>query len=100
MKSKIKYWEVLCEKHMQTIYKTKINTKHISEKNLIEFIRTLISKYALTDEEILEQYFTIPFKKKKNYINVLRTQSALNEPLSINFLAQVADISVTVRLID
>lgn len=100
MESKIKYWNILCERHMEKLYQSKINTKHITEKNLIAFIRTLISKYALSDEEILEQYSTIPFKKKKNYINVLRTQSHLNEPLSINFFVQVADISVTVQLID
>ena len=100
MESKIKYWDILCEKHMETLYQTKINARHISEKNLIEFIRTLISKYALSDVEILEQYLTIPFKKKKNYINILRTNSHLNEPLSINFIAQVADISVTAQLID
>ena len=100
MESKIKYWDILCEKHMEILYQTKINTRHISEKNLIEFIRTLISKYALSDGEILEQYLTIPFKKKKNYINIQRTNSHLNEPLSINFFGQAADISVTAQLID
>ena len=100
MKSKIKYWDILCEKHMEIIYQTKIDTRHISEKNLIQLIRTLISKYALSDEEILEQHLTIPFKKKKDYINILRSNSKINEPLSINFITQVADISVTAQLID
>lgn len=100
MEFKIRYWNIICEKHMEILYQKKVNTKYITEKNLIAFIRTLISKYALSDEEILEQYLTIPFKKKKNYINILRTQSHLNEPLLINFIAQVADISVTVQLID
>lgn len=100
MKSKIKYWDILCEKHLETLFRTKINAKYISEKRLIEFIRTLLSKYALSDEEILEQYLRIPFKMKKDYINIQRTNSRLGEPLSINFMTQIADISVTVQLID
>jgi hypothetical protein len=101
MESELKYWDILCEKHKEVIFRKKINTQHITEKNLIEFMRTLISKYALSDEEILEQYITIPFKKKKNNINIQRSSSYLNKPLSIvTFYEQVAGISVTASLTD
>lgn len=101
MASKFKYWDILCEKHMEVLFRKKIKTEHITEKNLIEFMRTLISKYALSDEEILEQYITIPFKKKKNYINIQKSSSHVNEPLSIiTFYEQVAGISVTASLTD
>jgi hypothetical protein len=101
MESKLKYWDILCEKHTEVLFRKKINTKHITEKNLIEFMRILISKYALSDEEILEHYITIPFKKKKNNINIQRSISYLNKPLSIiTFYEQVAGISVTASLTD
>ncbi len=101
MESKLKFWDILCEKHMEVVFRKKINTEHITEKNLIEFMRTLISKYALSDEEILEQYITIPNRKKKNLINIQRSSRHLNEPLSIiSFYEKVAGISVTASLTD
>ena len=99
MKSKKKYWDILLEKHNKTIYQTKIDTNQISEKNLIEFMKILLSKYVLSDDEILEHHIRIPFKKNKEYINVYRRNNALNEPLDINFYAQVADYSVSVNLV-
>ncbi len=83
---------------MKSIFETKINTKHISEKKLIELIRALLSKYALSDQKILKQYVRIPFKKKKDYFNIKRYQNSLDEPLSISFYAQIADISIAIRL--
>ena len=94
MTSKTKYWKIECTKHLSTLYQTEISTKHISEKKLAEFIKVLISKYALSDEEILQHYIQVPFKTKRDYINITRTNSKLNEPLRINFSATVADISV------
>ncbi len=98
MKSKKRYWNVLLEKHTKTIYKTKLDESHISEKNLTEFMKVLLSKYALSDDEILEQLVRIPFKRKIDYIIVHRSQSNLNEPLEINLSAQSADYSITVSL--
>lgn len=98
MKTKEKYWHIVCEKHTKVIFEKKINSKYISEKDLEHFIRVLLSKYALTDEEIFEQYISKPFEKKKNYIDIFRTNS--NNFLEINFLAQIADISVHVNLTD
>jgi hypothetical protein len=101
MGSKLKYWDILCEKNMEVLFRKKINTEHITEKSLIEFMRTLISKYALSDEEILEHYITIPFRKKKNHISIQRSSSHLNEPLSIvTFYEKVSGISVTTSLTD
>lgn len=100
METKVKYWNVLCEKLNRLLYRENIRVSHISEQNLITFIKSLISKYALSDNEILEQHLNIPFKKKKNLIEVTRTNSKIGEPLSISFSAHVADISVTVILIE
>lgn len=98
MKSRTKYWHIICEQHSKSIFEAKINTKHISEKKLMELIRVLLSKYALADQEILEQYVRIPFKKKKGYFNIKRYQNTLDEPLLISFCAQIADISIAIWL--
>jgi len=100
MNSKTKYWKIECTRHLSTIYQTKVSSKHLSEKKLIEFIRVLMSKYALSNDEILEQHIRLPFKISKDYINVARTNSVLNEPLGINFMTQVADISISAWLTD
>ena len=100
MKSKQKYWKIECTRHLSTIYETKVNTKHLSESKLKEFIRVLISKYALSDDEILEHYLRIPFQSKNDYINIVRTQSKLGEPLTIEFKTQSADICVYAALSD
>jgi hypothetical protein len=98
IKSDMKYWDILCERRLEILFRKKISATHISEKNLVEFIRTLLSKYGLSDDEILEQYLSIPFKKKKDYINVHRGNNIIGEQLSIIFSAQIADISVTAQL--
>ncbi|WP_062128019.1 hypothetical protein [Geofilum rubicundum] len=100
METKIKYWNVLCEKQNSLLFQEKIKADHISETNLVAFIKSLISKYALSDKEILEQHLNIPFKTKKDYIEVTRTNSKIGEPLLISFSAHVADISVSVILKD
>ena len=66
----------------------------------MEFIRILMSKYALSDTEILEQHLRIPFKKPKDYINIQRTNNKLGEAISINFSTQIADIYVSAWLTD
>lgn len=95
-----KYWQIECTRHLKTIYKTKVKASHLPEKKLEEFIAILISKYALSDEEILEQCLRQPFKKKRNYIDIQRSNNSLGEPLSIEFMAQSADISVCAWLTD
>lgn len=100
MSSTEKYWNIECAKHLKTIYKTKVNTKHLSEKMLKEFMKVLMSKYALSDDEILEQHLRVPFQTPRNYINISRTNNELGKPLSINFSAQIADISISVWLAD
>lgn len=95
-----KYWQIEFTRHMETIYKTKIKASHLPEKNLEEFIKILFCKYALSDNEILEQCLRQPFKKKKAYINIRRKNNSLGEPLSISFMAQVADISVCAWITD
>jgi len=100
MSTKAKYWTIKCTKHLSTLYQTKVDTKYLSEDKLMEFIRILMSKYALSDDEILEQYLRRPFKKSVDFIQVVRTNSNLSEPLSINFTTQIADISVSAWLAD
>lgn len=100
MNLKNKYWKIECTKHLSTIYEAKVSTKNLSEEKLKNFIITLMSKYALSDNEILEQHLRVPFKKTKCYINILRTNSGLGEPLMISFMTQVADISICATLTD
>jgi hypothetical protein len=45
-----KYWKVLCTQHLEAIFQTTINIRHITEKKLMEFIETLMAKYALLNE--------------------------------------------------
>ena len=100
MKSKKRYWVILLEQHNKVIYKAKRDESLISERKLIEFIKALLSKYALSDDEILEQFVRIPFKRKTDYIVVNKSISNLNELLSINYHAQLADYSITVSLVE
>ncbi len=98
MNSKTKYWKIECTKQLSTIFQTKVDTRHLTEKKLKEFIIVLISKYALSDDEILEQHLRVPFKKIKDYIQIQSENRKINNSLIINFSAQVADISVVVSL--
>jgi len=100
MNSTTKYWKIECAKHLSILFQTKVNAEHLPEKNLIEFIRTLMSKYALSDNEILEQCIRQPFKTSKDYIIITRSNSKLNEDLSISFMSQIADISISAWLSD
>ena len=93
-----KYWEVVCCRHLKTIYKTSINTKHISEKGLKSLIETLMAKYVLSDDEIVEEYLRIPFKKPIKYVQISRTSEFINEQLHITFMTQIADISILAYL--
>lgn len=99
MNTEKRFWEIECSKHLVTIFKKRVDTKYLTEKNLKEFIRILVSKYALSDDEILEQQLRIPFKKTKEYIEVRRKNNELGTPLAIYITAQVSDISVIVSLV-
>ena len=92
------FWHIECTRHKKILFQEKVDVKYLSEKNLNEFIHTLLCKYTLTDEEILEQFKRVPFAKKINYIAIHRTSNLLGEPLEINFLAQIADTCVSVWL--
>src|SRR5690606_22541082 len=99
MKNNESYWEIRLEKHTKIIFEGKINSKHISENNLIKFIKVILSKYTLSDTEILETYTSIPFQKRKEYISVTRSNNNLKDPLKIYFDAQLADYSIIVSLV-
>jgi hypothetical protein len=95
-----KYWQIECTRHLETFFKTQVRASYLPEKNLEEFIRSIFCKYALSDGEILEECLRVPFKKKKEYVKIFRRNNSLGKPLSISFMAQVADISVQVWLTD
>lgn len=95
-----KNWHILLEKHNTSVYEARVNINSITENELNGFMKTLLSKYCLTDDEILEQHLQIPFKKKKEYIKINRRSNKLAETLQISFDAQVADYSLTVCLIE
>lgn len=67
-----RYWKIECSEHTKMLFEAKVNVNHISEKRLQEFIQTLMAKYVLTPEEILEEYLAIPFKKRKKYVYITR----------------------------
>ncbi len=94
----LKYWKIECTKHLTTIYQTKVSTKEMSEQKLIAFIRILLAKYALSDNEILKQHTRTYFAPKTESIAITRTQSDLDEPLNISFFVQVADVSICASL--
>lgn len=100
MKTKIanRFWEIECTQHMKTIFRTEINSSHLSENGLKDFMRALFHKYALTDIEILEEYRRQPFKATKTIINIVQGNNYKGGVLSISFSAQVADICVTAWL--
>jgi hypothetical protein len=92
------YWKITCCRHMQTIFSTKVKTTNLTEERLLAFIRVLMSKYALSDNEILEQYIRIPFKPKKEYITIQRFQNVNGDELDISYYTQSSDISIDVSL--
>jgi hypothetical protein len=98
MKPKGFYWKIKCCQHTKTIFSTKIKTNSITEKKLVEFIQTLMAKYALSDNEILEQHVRIPFKPKKEYISIQRYQNIKGEIIDVSYYSQSSDISVEVFL--
>jgi hypothetical protein len=83
---------------MQTIFSAKIKTTIITEERLLEFIRVLMAKYVLSDDEILEQYIRIPFKPKKEYVTIQRFQNVNGDELDISYYTQSSDLSVGVSL--
>lgn len=93
------YWKIECTKHLETLFQTEISTSEMTEEGLKTFIRTFIAKHALSDNEILEQCIRKPFARRKQYININRTNSNVNGVLKIDFNAQVADICVVAYLI-
>jgi hypothetical protein len=83
---------------MQTVFSKKIKTTSITEERLLAFIRVLMAKYVLSDDQILEQYIRIPFKPKKEYITIQRFQNVNGGELDISYYTQSSDISVDVSL--
>jgi len=94
------YWKIECTERMETIFEAKISVKHISEKRLMEFMRTLIAKYILEPEEILDEYRTIPFRKKKEHVHITRTNEKMEDKMLINFMADSAGISIIAYLLE
>jgi hypothetical protein len=94
----MKYWQIICSQHIKTVYQTKIKANHISDKKLINLIRALMSKYSLSDEEIVEEHLNASTKRHKKYITVSRVAEKIGESLHIGFYSQSADISITAQL--
>ncbi|RKR83491.1 hypothetical protein BDD43_3701 [Mucilaginibacter gracilis] len=99
MKSK-QYWKIKCTEHLKTLFECKVSVNHLSEKRLKEFMQTLIAKYILTPQEILDEHKSIPFKKKTQYVHITRTNEKLSGKTTINFMADSAGISVIAYLIE
>ena len=94
------YWKIECSEHLNKLFEAKASTKHLSEKRLKDFMQTLIAKYILTPEEILEEHKSMPFKKRKQYVNITRTNDKQLGKTSISFMADSAGISVIAYLIE
>ncbi|HWK57317.1 MAG TPA: hypothetical protein VNQ80_08270 [Parapedobacter sp.] len=94
------YWKIECSEHLNMLYQTKVSSKHLSEKRLKDFIQTLIAKYILTAEEILEEHKSIPFKKRKRYIEIMRINNQQSGKKTINFMADGAGISIIAYLVE
>lgn len=94
------YWTIECSQHLKMIFRHKVKTTHLSEKKLVEFMKVLLAKYALSPEEILETFTRIPFKPSKDYIQISRSDESIHKNITISFSGQVADISITAWLSD
>ena len=94
------YWKIECTGHLKTLYETKVSVKHISEKRLMHFMQVLVYKYILTPDEILDEYKSIPFIKKKQYVHVLRSNEERDGKIKINFTADNSGISIIAYLVE
>lgn len=98
MKNKGNVWDVkVCQK-MDILFTTEVPCTILSEKSIVNLARTLVSKYALTDAEIVSQFISKTSKLSSCISEVNRFQSQLDEPLGIWYSVQVADISVDIAL--
>ena len=70
----------------------------MSEKSIQQFMRTMIAKYALSNQEILEQFIAVPFRGKTDLIQIIRSAPNLEQPLQIGFSTQVSDITMDALL--
>jgi hypothetical protein len=95
-----RYWKIECSEHKTSKLKVKVPETHLSEKRLKHFIQVMIAKYALTPQEILDEHIAIPFKHRKEYVTINRTNSLHNGKVSIIFFADSGGISVTAHLVD
>jgi hypothetical protein len=95
-----KYWKIECSKGMKALYSNVIPVNHLKEPALKKLLFYLALKYALTDQEVTEQFLTIPFRKKTQYFDIQRRQSFKNEKIHISFSIEVSSVSVTATLIN
>jgi|SRR5690606_6688837 len=95
-----RFWKVECTRGIKTLYSTEIPVSNIGENKLKELLRELLSRYALTDDEVTELYISIPFKKKKKYFDVIRCQNDVGEKPAISYMASASSISITATLVE
>jgi hypothetical protein len=84
---------------MEIIFEGKVKATTMSENGVREFMKMMVAKYALTDQEILQENQLMPFEKKHSLISVNRSNSSLNDRLSIEFSFRSADITIETTLI-
>lgn len=95
-----KKWRLECSEQMKTLFSCDIDVSKITEQRLQELIRLLISKYALSNEEILQTCYNQNTKNFRNYIHIERSQSRLNEKLSIGYYCCSSNIDISIILVD
>lgn len=95
-----KYWKIECSEGLSQIFEAKVSTEHLSEKRLKDFIQTLIAKYILTPQEVLEEYKSVPFRKRNKYVHITRTNDKYFGKTTINYMADSVGISIVAYLIE
>ena len=99
MKStKRRFWRIECWRGVEKFYEDTVGVKHISDKNIAKYLKVLMYKYALDNNEILEEFMRRPFKKAKAYVNISETNQVINDYLHIVYSAHIADISIDITL--
>lgn len=93
------YWLIEIEEGIRKINSFKVSTGQITEKGLLKLIVTLICKYTLNDEEILETFCKKNTKKYKEYFKISRSSSNISK-VQINFEVKCTNVSIYVTLKD
>lgn len=93
------FWRIEIEKGIKSLSSMIVPTGQISDNNIEKLIEVLISKYMLSDEEIISSLCNKNTKRHQNYFQYNREARPEGERVRINYYAQMSSISIVITLV-